>query len=274
MPGVHDALSAAIVHKSGFSAGFVSGYAVAASLLDKPDFGLLTTTEVTTVTRYVCSAVPNLPVIVDADTGGGNALNVQRFVRELIDAGAAGCFLEDQVWPKRCGHMQGKQVVPAEEHALKIEAAREAIGDADFFLVARTDARATSGLKEAISRANLYWEAGADGLFVEAPHNDEELREIGRKVKGYKIANMIEGGKTPLHTPEELREMGFHLIVHPLTAVYASAKAMVDALKILKEKGTTRDHLDKVATFSEFNKLINLESWYELDSKLKSALEP
>ncbi|KAJ8450359.1 hypothetical protein Cgig2_004816 [Carnegiea gigantea] len=172
MPGVQDALSAAIVHKSGFSAGFVSGYA---SMLIIAMNLLCSTTEVTAVTRYVCSAVPDLPVIVDADTGGGNALNVQRFVQELIEAGAAGCFLEDQVWPKRCGKRRDHFVVPAEEHALKIEAARDAIEDADFFLVARTDALATSGLKEAISRANLYWEAGADGLFVEAPQNDEEL---------------------------------------------------------------------------------------------------
>ncbi|CAN0928538.1 Carboxyvinyl-carboxyphosphonate phosphorylmutase, chloroplastic [Linum grandiflorum] len=261
MPGCYDALSAAIVQKTGFSAGFVSGYALSASLLAKPDFGLLTPPEMAAAARLVCSAAPQIPIIADADTGGGNALNVQRTTKDLIAAGAAGCFLEDQAWPKRCGHMRGKQVIPAEEHAAKIASARDAIGDSDFFLVARTDARATSaktGLSDAISRANLY---------MEAPRDDKELKEIGRRTKGYRVCNMLEGGVTPLHTPEELKEMGFHLIVHPLTSLYASARALIDVLKTLKEKGTTRDELDKMATFGEFNQLVNLESWFELESK-------
>ncbi|KAL0702004.1 hypothetical protein Bca4012_058126 [Brassica carinata] len=259
MPGCYDALSAAIVQQTGFSAGFISGYALSASLLGKPDF----------------------------DTGGGNALNVQRTVKDLIAAGAAGCFLEDQAWPKKCGkcdksssssHMRGKQVISAEEHAAKIASARDAIGDSDFFLVARTDARATSaksGLEDAIARVNLYMEAGADASFVEAPRDDDELKEIGKRTKGFRVCNMIEGGVTPLHTPEELKEMGFHLIVHPLTALYASARALVDVLKTLRENGTTRGHLEKMATFEEFNSLVDLESWFELEarySNLRNAL--
>ncbi|KAJ8541571.1 hypothetical protein K7X08_002387 [Anisodus acutangulus] len=155
------------------------------------------------------------------------------------------------------------QVIPAEEHAAKIASARDAIGDSDFFLVARTDACATSakyGLSEAISSANLYMEAGADACFVEAPRDDEELKEIGKQTNGLRVCNMLEGGVTPLHTPEELRAMGFHLIVHPLTTLYASARAMLDVLKTLKDQGTTSDHLDKMATFEEFNQLVNLES--------------
>ncbi|XP_031477242.1 carboxyvinyl-carboxyphosphonate phosphorylmutase, chloroplastic-like [Nymphaea colorata] len=277
MPGCYDALSAAIVQKSGFSAGFISGYALSASLLGKPDFGLLTPPEMAEKARFICASAPNIPIIADADTGGGNALNVQRTVQDLIAAGAAGCFLEDQAWPKKCGHMRGKQVIPAEEHAVKIASARDAIGNADFFLVARTDARATSaknGLSEAIARANLYMEAGADACFVEAPRDINELKEIGRHTKGYRVCNMLEGGVTPLHTPQELKEMGFHLIVHPLTTLYASARAMIDVLKALKEKGTTRDHLNSLATFEEFNQLIELESWFELESrysKIKSS---
>ncbi|OAY58381.1 carboxyvinyl-carboxyphosphonate phosphorylmutase, chloroplastic [Manihot esculenta] len=270
MPGCYDALSAAIVQKTGFSAGFISGYALSASLLGKPDFGLLTPPEMAATARTVCAAAPLIPIIADADTGGGNALNVQRTIKDLIAAGAAGCFLEDQAWPKKCGHMRGKQVIAAEEHATKIASARDAIGDSDFFLVARTDARATSaknGLYDAISRANLYMEAGADACFVEAPRDDDELKEIGRKTKGYRICNMIEGGVSPLHTPEELKAMGFHLIVHPLTSLYASARALVDVLKTLKENGTTRDHLHKMATFEEFNQLVNLESWFELEAR-------
>ncbi|KAK1275931.1 hypothetical protein QJS04_geneDACA010104 [Acorus gramineus] len=213
MPGCYDALTASIVQRSGFPAAFISGYALSASLLGKPDFGLLTPPEMAETARFVCAAAPLIPIIADADTGGGNALNVQRTVQDLIAAGAAGCFLEDQAWPKKCGHMRGKQVIPAEEHAAKIASARDAIGNADFFLVARTDARATSaktGLSDAISRANLYMEAGADACFVEAPRDGNELKEIGTQTRGYRVCNMIEGGVTPLHTPEELKAMGFH----------------------------------------------------------------
>ncbi|KAM7507839.1 hypothetical protein LguiA_018292 [Lonicera macranthoides] len=270
MPGCYDALSAAIVQKTGFSAGFISGYALSASLLGKPDFGLLTPPEMAETARFVCAAASLIPIIADADTGGGNALNVQRTVKDLIAAGAAGCFLEDQAWPKKCGHMRGKQVIPAEEHAAKIASARDAIGDTDFFLVARTDARATSakhGLSDAISRANLYMEAGADACFVEAPRSDDELKEIGRSTNGYRVCNMIEGGVTPLHTPEELKAMGFHLIVHPLTSLYASARAILDTLKTLRENGTTRDHLQKMATFEEFNQLVDLQSWFKIEKR-------
>ncbi|XP_030474804.2 LOW QUALITY PROTEIN: carboxyvinyl-carboxyphosphonate phosphorylmutase, chloroplastic [Syzygium oleosum] len=282
MPGCYDALSAAIVQKAGFAAGFISGYALSASLLGKPDFGLLTPPEMAATARSVCAAAPLIPIIADADTGGGNALNVQRTVKDLIAAGAAGCFLEDQAWPKKCGHMRGKQVIPAEEHAAKIASARDAIGNSDFFLVARTDARATSaktGLSDAIARVNLYMEAGADACFVEAPRDDDELKEIGKEIgrhtKGYRVCNMIGGGVTPLHTPKELKEMGFHLIMHLLTALYASARTVVDVLKSFKEKGTTRADLDKMATFEEFNQLVSLESWFELEprySNLRSAV--
>lgn len=270
LPGVHDALAACVVQRTGFKAGFISGFGVSASHLGKPDFGLLTTAEMTEVARRICTATPGVAYIVDADTGGGGPLNVQRVVKDLIKAGASGIFLEDQQWPKKCGHMAGKQVVPAEEHAAKIAAARDAIGDANLFLVARTDARSVNGLKDAIARANLYHEAGADGLFVESPFNDEELKTIGREVKGLKIANMIEGGKTPLHTPAEFREMGFSLVKHPLTSVFTTARALLDIMNILKNKGSTREDLAKLATFPQFSDLMNLESWYELESRLSS----
>jgi 2-methylisocitrate lyase-like PEP mutase family enzyme len=270
LPGIYDGLSASIIQNTGFSAGFISGYSVSASYLGKPDIGLLTPPEMAAAAQTICGAAPSIPFIADADTGGGNALNVHRTVKDLIAAGAAGCFLEDQAWPKKCGHMGGKQVIPAEEHAMKIRAARNAIGDADFFLVARTDARATSekyGLAEAISRANLYIDAGADACFVEAPRNLDELREVARKTKGYRVCNMIEGGVTPLHTAEEFKAMGFHLMVHSLTSIYAAARAMQDALKTLKDYGTTRDHLHKLATFQEFNQLMGVESWHEVEAQ-------
>ncbi|KAG2268966.1 hypothetical protein Bca52824_063521 [Brassica carinata] len=274
VPGVYDALSAAIVQQTGFSAALISGYALRL-YFGKTGFR---PPEMAAAARSVCSAAPGIPILADADTGGGNALNVQRTVKDLIAAGAAGCFLEDQAWPKRCGHMRGKEVIPAEEHAAKIASARDAIGDSDFFLIARTDARALSaktGLSDAIDRANLYMEAGADASFVEAPRDDDELKEIGKRTKGYRLCNMLEGGRTPLHTPDELKEMGFHLIAHPLTSLYASTRALVDVLKILKEKGTTKDHLEKMITFEEFNRLVNLGEWYELETKysnLRNAL--
>ncbi|CAA6660375.1 unnamed protein product [Spirodela intermedia] len=292
MPGCYDALTAAVVERSGFSAGFsagfISGYALSASLLGKPDIGLLTPPEMAETARNVCSAATRIPLIADADTGGGNALNVQRTVQDLIAAGAAGCFPEDQAWPKKCGHMRGKQVIPAEEHAAKIAAARDVIGDADFFLVARTDARATSaktGLSEAIARANLYIipsedapsithrlsassaskfrfsfasvcaQAGADACFVEAPRSDDELKEIGRRTNGLRVCNMIEWGITPLHTPQELK------------VLYAAARAITDVLKTLKEEGTTKGEFHKLATFEEFNKLVDLDYWFQLEAR-------
>eukprot|EP00249_Psilotum_nudum_P000240 c11016_g1_i1 orf=85-1179(+) len=269
VPGCYDALSATVVQKAGFSASFLSGYALSATLLGRPDFGFLMPPEMAMAARFICSAASKIPIIVDADTGGGNALNARRTVEDLISAGAAGCVLEDQVWPKRCGHMRGKQVIPVEEHASKIAAARDAIGNADFFLVARTDVRgilAKNGLEEAISRANLYIEAGADATFVEAPRDDDELKEIGKQTVGYRVCNMVEGGLTPLHNVEELQEMGFHIILYPLTTLYSTTRAMMDRIKSLKEKGTSRDDLDKVITFQEFNELMNLESWYALEA--------
>ncbi|KDP43076.1 hypothetical protein JCGZ_25262 [Jatropha curcas] len=269
LPGIYDALSASILEKVGFSAGWISGFCVSASLLGKPDIGFLTPPEMAATTSRVCAAA-DIPFIADADTGGGNALNIQRTIKDLIRAGAAGCFLEDQAWPKKCGHFAGKQVIPAEEHAAKIASARDAIGNSDFFLVARTDARATSvekGLSDAISRANFYLEAGADACFVEAPRDDDELREIARRTKGYRACNMLEGGKTPLHTPEELKAMGFHLILHSTTSIYAAAKSLTDVLGTLRVKGTTREDLHQMASFSEFNEVVNLDHWYQLESR-------
>lgn len=277
MPGCYDALSAAIIQKSGCGAAFISGYAVSASMLGQPDVGLLTPPEMAERARYITAAAPNIPIIADADTGGGNALNVQRTIKDLIAAGVAGCFLEDQAWPKKCGHMRGKQVIPPEEHAAKIAAARDAIGDADFFLIARTDARAThirTGLNDAIDRANLYMQAGADASFVEAPRDDGELREVARRTIGLRICNMIEGGITPLHTPKEMEAMGFHVVESPLTALYASARALIDALKILKGEGSLRDNLHRLATFEEFNQLIGLDRIYELEERFGSYKSP
>jgi 2-methylisocitrate lyase-like PEP mutase family enzyme len=202
-PGVYDALSAKLVERAGFPLTFISGYSVAATQLGLPDFGYLTQTEMVATAKRVCNTV-KIPVIIDADTGYGNALNVIRTVNELIEAGAAGMFLEDQVWPKRCGHMKGKRVIPVEEHVHKIRAAVDARKERDFFIVARTDARQVNGLEDAIARCRKYKEAGADALFIEAPRDVDELKTLARELPPPLVANMLEGCVTPLLTKDEL----------------------------------------------------------------------
>ena len=257
-PGVYDALSAKMAESVGFRLAFVSGYAVSAASLGEPDMGLLTQTEIVDRARYICKSV-SIPIIVDADTGYGNPLNVIRTVDELIAAGAAGCFLEDQVWPKRCGHMRGKKVVDRNEYVEKIRAAVETRGDRDFFIVARTDALAVHGLDEAVIRMQLARESGADGSFVEAPVSVDELAEIGRRVPAPNVANMIEAGKTPILPKDELESLGFQLILYPLSGVYASAKALREIYGLLRVESTTLEHRDRLITFKEFNELIGAE---------------
>ena len=267
-PGVYDALSAKLVERAGFPLTFISGYSVAATHLGLPDFGYLTQTEMVSTARRVCASV-KIPIIIDADTGYGNALNVIRTVNELIDVGAAGMFLEDQVWPKRCGHMKGKRVIPADEHVQKIRAAVDARGKRDFFIVARTDARQVNSIEDAIARCQRYKEAGADALFVEAPRSKEELARIAKELPAPLVANMLEGGVTPLLTKDELEKIGFQLIVCPLTALYASAKAMQDMFTLIKTAGTTKDSLDRLLPFQQFNDLIGLDDYYASDEKYK-----
>ncbi|CAI8038536.1 Carboxyvinyl-carboxyphosphonate phosphorylmutase, chloroplastic, partial [Geodia barretti] len=227
MPGVYDALSARIAEQAGFDVIFTTGYGISATLLGEPDFGILTQTEMLSTIYRICGAVPT-PVIVDSDTGYGNAVNVVRTVTELLRAGAAGMFLEDQVWPKRCGHMKGKQVVPLDEYLKKLNAAVAAEGDGDLFIVARTDARQALGLDEAIRRGIAFKENGADAVFIEAPETREEMREIARSVPGPLVANMIERGVTPLMTPAELKELGFALIVWPVGPIEEEGREIQD----------------------------------------------
>ena len=265
-PGIYDTLSAKIAEKVGFPMAFVSGYSLAASTIGEPDFGLLTQTEVVDRARQICRSV-DIPVIVDADTGYGNPLNVYRTVKDLIAAGAAGCFLEDQVWPKKCGHMRNKKVIDRDQYLQKIAAAVEARGDADFFIVARTDAEAVLGLDEAIARVEAARALGADASFVEAPGSLEQLKEIGKRVPKPMVANMIEGGKTPVLPQEELAEMGFQLILYPLTGLYAAAASMRDFYQKLSDDGTTLGKEDELMQFTEFNDLIGVEEKYRLSEK-------
>ena len=261
MPGVYDALTARIAARIGFDVVFISGYSVSAARLGEPDFGLLTGSEMAEAARSVCR-VASAPVIVDADTGYGNPLNVMRTVREFQDAGASGVFLEDQVWPKKCGHMSGKRVVDVEEHAGKIRAACDARGERDLFVVARTDARQPLGLDAAVERCLAYREAGADALFVEAPQSVEELERIAAALPPPLVANMIERGVTPHLTRAQLRELGFALVVCPLAALFAAARAVEEVLRELRERETTAGVVDRMLAFDELNALVETEARY------------
>ena len=261
--GVYDALSAKLAERAGFPLAFVSGYSVAATFLGEPDLGILTQTEMIDQARRICASV-RIPVIVDADTGYGNPLNVFRTVRELIDAGAAGCFLEDQVWPKRCGHMRGKRIVERQEYIQKILAAVEARGDRDFFIVARTDALAVQGMDEAVARVVAAREAGADASFIEAPSSVEELATIGRLAPPPNVANMIEGGRTPVLPREEWARLGFHLILYPLAGLFSAARSLAQMYAKLRRDGTTMGAEDQLMSFEEFNTLIGVEEKYRL----------
>ena len=261
MPGVYDALTARIAARVGFDIVFISGYSVSAARLGEPDFGFLTESEMAEAARAV-TRVSKAPVIVDADTGYGNAVNVIRTVRDFQDAGAEGVFLEDQVWPKKCGHFAGKQVIPTEDHVAKIKAACDARGERDLFVVARTDARQPLGLEQAIERCLAYKEAGADALFVEAPRSVEELEQIASALPPPLVANMIERGVTPHLSRSELEQLGFQLIVCPLAALYASAKAVTDVLTELRERETTAGVVDRMLAFDEFGEIVELAERY------------
>lgn len=269
MPGVFDTLSAKIAARAGFEVVFITGYSLSATLLGEPDFGLLTQTEVVNAAQRICSVL-DTPVIVDADTGYGNAVNVVRTVQDLTRAGAAGMFLEDQVWPKRCGHMKGKQVITLDEQLKKLRAALEARKEQDFYIVARTDARQALGLSEAITRGIAFKEAGADAVFIEAPESKEEMKEISRHIPGPLVANMLERGVTPLMGPEELKGLGFDLIVWPLAPLYSVAKTLTEVYSTLRRDGSTAKILDRLMPFDEFNEIVGLEEKYSLDQRYRS----
>lgn len=266
LPGVFDALSARITEITGFDAIFQTGYGSAATVLGMPDYGFLNAGETLDNARKIVRAV-NIPVIVDIDTGYGNPLSVWRIVKDLEAMGASGIFLEDQVWPKRCGHMAGKEIISVDEYLLKLSAAIDARDDNDFIVVARTDARATSGLDEAIERGREYFKAGADVIFVEAPRSIDELKEIGSKIDAPLVANMIEGGITPNLTASELRELGFRIGVFPLSGLFASAFAMKQVFEELHRSGSTSKEREKMITFEEFNRLVNLQKYIDLERK-------
>lgn len=265
LPGAHDALSIRLAEQAGFAAITCGGYSATASLLGAPDVAQLTMTEMADLYARLCDAT-DLPLFADADTGYGGPANVARTVRAYERAGVAGLFIEDQLSPKRCGHMDGKRVVPAIEMVAKLKAALDARVDADLVICARTDARAVEGLDEAIERAQLYREAGADLLFVEAPLSVEELRRVCSEIDGPCLANNIEGGKTPILTARQLEAMGFAAVTWPVSASYAIAQAVAEVYAALLRDGTTNAQRDRMLDFDAFNTLIGLPQFREAEA--------
>ena len=268
IPGVYDAIGAKVVEKVGFEAMFQTGYGTSATLLGMPDYGFIGSTETIDNARRICHAV-SVPVIVDADTGYGNALSVHKLVNELETAGASGIFLEDQKWPKRCGHMKGKEVIPKDEYAEKLQAALDARSNKDFIIVARTDARATEGLDKAIERGLFYKKIGADVIFIEAPKSIKEMQKIGNSIKAPLVANMIEGGTTPLSSQSKLHNMGFKIILYPLSVLFSNTFATFQTLRELKKLGVTRKSEKRMVNFDQFNKIVELSKYAKLEKQYK-----
>jgi methylisocitrate lyase len=267
LPGAYDALSARLAERAGFAALFTTGFGFSASVLGMPDFGLLTMSETMDRVRHVVNAV-SIPVVADMDTGYGNPLNVQRTVREVIASGAAGIILEDQEWPKKCGHFEGKRVIPAEDHAAKLRAAIDARAGDDLVIIARTDARAPLGLDEAIRRGKMYRDAGADVVFIEAPQSIDDLKAVKAAIPDVPLfANMIEGGKTPLLTYQELQELGYKMVVFPLSALLAAAKAIGEVYAELYAKKTTAALVDRLTPFHEFEEIVGVPELRAAESK-------
>jgi methylisocitrate lyase len=257
MPGVHDALGVRLADAAGFQALTAGGYGATATLLGRPDSSQLSLTELADMYSRFCDAT-ELPMLADADTGFGNVTNVARTVRLYEKAGVAGLFIEDQVFPKRCGHMAGKAVVPPADWLAKIKAALDARNDPDFVIMARTDALAVNDLDDAIDRACLARQAGADLLFVEAPTDVGQMRRICREVPGPCLANNVETGLSPLLPAAELQAIGYAAVVFPVAATYAAAHALRELFATIKRTGTTADFLPRMLGFDEFNQLVGL----------------
>ena len=267
-PGAYDALSARLVEQAGFDVVYMTGFGTSASLLGRPDVGLLGGAEMVDHVRRIVDAVER-PVIADADTGYGNAINVVRTVRAYEQAGVAGLHLEDQVMPKKCGHMSGKAVIPAAEMVGKIRAAVDARRDPDLVLIARTDAAAVHGLEEAISRARAFAEAGADVLFVEAPTSEDDIARVATELHGVAplVFNWAEGGRTPPIPLERIAELGFSLVIYPIATLLAATAGVRLVLETLKRDGTPLAAMDGLPTFDGFTDLIGLPEVRDLEQR-------
>jgi 2,3-dimethylmalate lyase len=258
-PGAYDALSARLIAQAGFSTVYMTGFGTAASVLGQPDVGLLTMSEMVGRAAALATVVGDLPLIADADTGYGNPLNVRRTIREYERAGVAGLHIEDQIWPKKCGHMEGKQVIPTAEMVQKIRAAVEARQDPDFVIIARTDSNAVYGLADALQRGRAYREAGADVLFIEAPRSIEELQAIAQSFPDVPLLfNWAESAKTPPLSFAEIHALGFKLVLLPVSLLFRATQAMLQLLATLKQGQIPSASQTPTVTFGEFTSLIGL----------------
>jgi 2-methylisocitrate lyase-like PEP mutase family enzyme len=269
VPGAANALFARVIEDLGFEVVYVTGAGVANMHLGAPDVGLTTLTELAGATAAIADSV-SLPIIVDADTGFGNPVNMVRTIRVLERAGAAGVQIEDQVFPKKCGHFEGKEVIPAGEMVQKIKAAADARLDGDFQIIARTDARAIEGLERAIERAHAFIAAGADATFVEAPLNLDELARIARELPVPQVANIVFGGKTPDPGRRALADMGFSIVLYANAALQAALRASYEVLGALKASGSLACVAERLASFEERQRAVAKHHWDELEARYKS----
>ncbi len=266
MPGCYDALSAKLIEREGINVGFMSGFAVSSTRLGMPDAGLISFSEMAEQVRNICN-VTSIPIIFDGDTGYGNAVNVYRTVRGFADAGAAAIMIEDQKWPKKCGHTKGKDVVEVDEANSRIKAAVDAskMNNKDILVMARTDAIATRGLDDAIKRMQKFSELGADILFVEGIKSKEDMKRVIKEVPGHHMINLIEDGETPLLEINELEDLGFKIAVFPLTLMSASVKTMQESLQNMKNKVYNTN----VSKFSDLRDIVGFNEYYEIEDKYK-----
>ena len=266
VPGAGNALTARIIEDAGFDVIYITGAGLANTLLGVPDLGLVTLTELASTVSAI-SEITDKPLIVDIDTGFGNALNAQRTMRVIERAGAFAVQIEDQVFPKKCGHFAGKAVIPLDEAVSKIEAVVDAREDPNTLVIARTDARAIEGFESAMERAEAFIKAGADMTFVEAPQSEEELRTIASRLSVPQVANMVVGGKTPLTTKASLHEMGFSLVLYANTPLQAAMRSMSDVLKVLHDDGDVGRVTDKLADFEERQRLVSKDEYDAADER-------
>jgi methylisocitrate lyase len=272
MPGAFNAISARLVEKAGFKAVYISGAGLANGVAAMPDLGLLTMTEVLTQSKYIIDAV-DIPCIIDGDTGFGEAINVMMMIKEMESLGAGGVHIEDQEMPKKCGHLAGKRLVSSEAMAVKIAAAVEARTDPDFLIIARTDARAVEGIDGAIKRTNVYLEAGADAIFPEALESKEEFILFRKEVSIPLLANMTEFGKSPYLSVKEFEDMGYNMVIFPLTAFRVMLKSVADALSKLKAEGSQEMFIEEMMTRKELYEIIGYEDYKEIDKKISKKIK-
>jgi len=265
-PGAPDALTARMIEQAGFPAVYMTGFGATAAVLGCPDVGLLTQIEMTTHARNMARAI-DIPIVADADTGYGGPANVERTVKEYQQAGVAAIHLEDQILPKRCGHMAGVKLVPADEAVRRLECALAARGNDDMMIIGRTDALAAAGLDEAIARARRYRDAGVDLVFVDAIKRIDDARAVAQAVEGPLMMSVVEGNETAKLTPDEIMRMGFALALYPLSTLFTACHAIRNVLAELRQHGTSMGLADRMLNYAEFSEIVRLERFRELDSR-------